>query len=158
MKFMRYDKYPIKQRQPWIEYESLPTRPRQQENVKQPRTAGVTRSATFPPTSARTSWPSPPTSPRNSALERGASVPWLRTARTTRFATSPLRWPLLSTEDHWHNIVQRCVCALGFIEVSGECRALQDFTCADTRNVSQVFPVPWTSCWLHNKVSLENFF
>ena len=112
MKFMRYDKYPIKQRQPWIEYESLPTRPRQQENVKQPRTAGVTRSATFPPTSARTSWPSPPTSPPSSAWERGASAPWLRTARTTRFATSPLRWPLLSTEDHWHNICPEvCLCA-----------------------------------------------
>jgi len=65
------------------------------------------------------------------------------------------------TEDCQDNEVcyqpsQRCVCALGFIEVSGECRALQDFTCADTRNVSQMLDSsmwgvqPYCSAWGNN--------
>ena len=44
------------------------------------------------------------------------------------------------------NVFQKCVCSLGYIEISadggggGQCKSLLDFTCSDTRDVAQVSP------------------
>ena len=121
----------------------------------------LARSATCPPTSARTSCPSlltsRPPSPRPRWVCGGwPSAPSLRTAGTTRSATNPLRWATLCLSLlQWY--LQTCVCSLGFIEVSGECKSLKDFDCSQTRNISQV---SWVSIFIfliHKNVPLSSF-